>query len=447
MLYKIFRSLFYYATTGYFRQIEVKGRENIPAKGPVIFAVNHVSAFMDPIVLAVLAPRTMYFLTRGESFNNPFSRFLFKNLNMIPLYRPETVPGEVYKNKEVFDMCYAHLARGRCLMIFPEGNSKTERRLRPIKSGTARIALGANAAAKHNIDVKIIPVGINYSNPHRFQSDLYISIGKPISSAAYQHLADENEKQAVNQLTESIENGMKEQLVIINDEALVGLVQSVERIYGNELMPLHKKEGEKVFVMSRDIAEATEYFYHNDADRVWRVNLMIQQYNYHLARFGLRDEWLKGKGEAFNFWKLGLFFVLLFPLFFAGWLGNYMPYQVASFLIKKIRPREDFEGSIKLAVGMFTFLVWYVAVAVLVAQTTNAWLGVVTAVSLYPLGLFTSHYLKKYFRVKGTIRYLLVFLKKGKIVARLMQERQVIIRELEAARKEYFSRVKKSQPL
>ena len=143
MLYKIFKWLFTLTVKGYFRSIYIQGFENVPKDGPVIFASNHNSAFMDPIILGVHIKQSVYFLARGEAFKSKLASFFFNLLNMIPVYRPEITPEKVHKNKEVFQKCYDHLTKGKTIIIFPEGFSKTERRLRKIKTGLARIALGA----------------------------------------------------------------------------------------------------------------------------------------------------------------------------------------------------------------------------------------------------------------------------------------------------------------
>lgn len=441
MLYKLFRAMFTYVVRGYFRKIDVQGHEHVPAKGAIVFAVNHASAFMDPIVTAVLIHRTQYFLTRGESFGNPLARFFFRRLKMIPIYRPETVPGEVYKNKEVFDFCYKHLAKGRCILVFPEGNSKTERRIRPLKSGVARIALGAEKANNFQANVVVIPVGINYSNPHRFQSDLFIKIGKPIRVADYKEQYLKNEKQASNDITEVIHAAMTDQIALINNEALDAIITNVETIYRAELVEksVEKDEATAGFKLSREIAEAVEYFYKKDEDRVWRVNLLIQQYLYKLQRFGLKDKLLRGTQEPINLKKNALFFVLGFPVFLFGFINNALPFYLSMYLIKRIGPREDFEGSVKLAVGCFTFLGFYLGEAWLVMHYTNFWLGALYLLVLYPTGLFALQYLKKYFKVRGTLTYLVIFMKKSKLINQLLKDREAIITELEIAKKEFES--------
>lgn len=144
MLYKTLKLLFYLTTRAYYRSITIAGKNNLPNKDtPVLFVANHPSAFMDPILLGALVKRSLYFLARGDVFKNKMVQPIFNQLQMIPVYKADMSPGQMHKNESSFENCFEHLGQNNSLLIFPEGLSKTERRLRPIKTGTARIALGA----------------------------------------------------------------------------------------------------------------------------------------------------------------------------------------------------------------------------------------------------------------------------------------------------------------
>ena len=107
MLYKILKWLLYLTTKAYFSSIYVKGRDFIPPEGkPVIFAVNHPSSFMDPILLAVEIDRSLYFLARGDIFKNKIAQWIFNKLHMIPIYKPKVSPNQVGKNKLIFEKCF-----------------------------------------------------------------------------------------------------------------------------------------------------------------------------------------------------------------------------------------------------------------------------------------------------------------------------------------------------
>ncbi len=65
----------------YFRKLRVAGRENIPTKGPVIFAINHQNALLDPMLLSVISWRNSHFFPSGRtliSFGKPIKVADFK---------------------------------------------------------------------------------------------------------------------------------------------------------------------------------------------------------------------------------------------------------------------------------------------------------------------------------------------------------------------------------
>src|SRR6478736_1374462 len=136
MLYRIVKWIARLSLNSYFHRIVVKGYENIPTKGPVIFVANHPSAFMDPMVLASLLKRPVYFMAAAEFFGTGLKHWLFtRHLHMIPVYRPTTLPNEAHQNETIFSQCFKLLNDGGALLVFPEGNSVTEKRIRKLKTG------------------------------------------------------------------------------------------------------------------------------------------------------------------------------------------------------------------------------------------------------------------------------------------------------------------------
>ena len=62
------------------------------------------------------------------------------------------------------------------MAIFPEGTTHSDARLRELKTGAARIALGASIPS-----LVIVPTGIYYSAKETFRSDALVLFGAPIS--------------------------------------------------------------------------------------------------------------------------------------------------------------------------------------------------------------------------------------------------------------------------
>lgn len=444
MLYRIFQFLFSLTARGYFRSLYVQGKENIPQQGPVIFTPNHTSAFMDPILLATEINRSLYFLARGDVFRHKFIARFLSWIHMIPIYRKDDAPEEMHKNQAVFETCYAHLAKGGTLMIFPEGTSKTERRLRPFKTGTARIALGAEAQNDFSLGIKIVPIGINYSNPHHFRSDVFINFGKPITLQNYQATYTQNAWAAVEDLTQNIKAELEKRVIIVDDERLDGLVRQIEVLYRSKLRETQKNSDKapQDFYLSKDIAKAVAYHIQKNPERVGDFENRITSYLKALKRLGIRDTQVRNAHIEFNLLWTTFYFIIGFPLFLFGFAVNVIPFMLADYLVRYANIREDFVGSIRLAGSMIIFSLLYLVQASLVGLFYDSfWVAFIFICSLYPAGLFTLGYLKRFFQIRGSFRYLQLFLKKSDFIARLKITRNALVDILEQGRAEYLASI------
>jgi len=419
----------------------MKGLENIPSSGPVVFVANHNSAFMDPIVLAVHIERTLYFLARGESFKSKLVSFFFGRLHMIPIYRPEITPELTHKNEQVFQKCFDHLKKGKTILIFPEGISKTERNLQKLKTGTARIVLGAEAQNDFKLNVKIIPVGINYSNPHHFRSDVFINVGVPIGVSEYHELYENNETTIVHKLTDEIRKKLKKLLIIVKDEKLNNLITQIENLYRSQLrdesQQIHKATQD--FYLSKKIVKAVKYIQKKFPDKAMNFEIKISNYFNRIKQLKLRDTQIRVSSITIEIWTNIFYFVLGFPIFIYGYFTNVMPFKMAEYLSKKIIVRKDFVGSMKLAFGMFVFLLFYILEIVIFGMLTHWYWAILFAMTLYPTGVFTIQYIKQYFYLKGSIRYVNLFIKKSDLITNIKLIRKELIDELEEGRALYLN--------
>ncbi|MCH7536101.1 MAG: 1-acyl-sn-glycerol-3-phosphate acyltransferase [Bacteroidetes bacterium] len=437
---RILKSLLYLTVKAYFRSITINNIEAIPKKGPVLFVANHPSAFMDPIVITVFIDRILHYLARGESFANPVSRFIFTRLNMIPMYRAFKTPDEMHKNKAVFQKCFDHLKERGAIIIFPEGLSKTQRRLGPIKTGAARITLGAEAQNEFKLGCTIVPIGINYSDPHAFYSDLLLNIGEPIQLADYQKIYEENDRGAVQELTDRIKRELENNTVVIQDEELDGLIANIETIYRSKLRETSEDEEEQSvhnFRLSKEIVDAVHHFNRHEPERVSTIKSKIENYLGGLRHLKIRDTQMRGQ-EGANFFLSWLYLVVLFPAYLIGFVINYIPYKMTGVVTSRFLNREDFRGSLQLASGMFIFLIFYVGIACSVLLFFSKWVALVTLGLSYPFGLFALHYARQFYRMKSNWRFMELFMKDVNQLAKLATMREEIIEELEKGKTDYL---------
>src|SRR3982751_3817639 len=146
----------------FFRHIEVAGLERVPTAGPVIFVLNHPNGLVDPVFILCLAPRRVSFLAKSPLFRMPVIGYLVRALEAIPVYRRQDAGEDTSRNRETFEKCRALLKRGGTIAICPEGVSHNEPHILPLKSGTARIALGV-LGEDPQLELKIAPAGLYYT--------------------------------------------------------------------------------------------------------------------------------------------------------------------------------------------------------------------------------------------------------------------------------------------
>src|SRR2546422_464913 len=165
----------------FFRRIEVSGTDSVPRVGPVIFVLNHPNGLIDPAFLLCLAPRRVSFLAKAPLFRMPIIGAICRAFEAIPVHRRQDTGSDPSKNAETFEAARAVLLRGGTIAVFPEGGSHSGPKLRPLKTGTARIALGAAAALPPDLVIQIVPVGLYYRAKQTFRSVALLHFGTPFS--------------------------------------------------------------------------------------------------------------------------------------------------------------------------------------------------------------------------------------------------------------------------
>jgi 1-acyl-sn-glycerol-3-phosphate acyltransferase len=175
-----------------------------------MFLANHQNALMDALLIATTNARYTHFLARADLFQNRFIRFLLSAINMKPVYRIRDGWSNLSLNSRTFEYCDEALAQGDALLLFPEGNHDLKRRLRPLSKGFTRIidrALKTNSS----LDLKIVPVGINYSNPQRVWSGVSLYYGAPV------HLKDFLATNEIRTLRDEVSVRLKQLITHIDD--------------------------------------------------------------------------------------------------------------------------------------------------------------------------------------------------------------------------------------
>jgi 1-acyl-sn-glycerol-3-phosphate acyltransferase len=202
----------------YYRKVIVYGKENINYSDHNIFAPNHQNALMDAMAVLCTTKRQPVFLARADIFKKkPIGSILYF-LKMLPIYRIRDGYANLRQMDETFDETLRVIKHKNGLVILPEGNHAGFRKLRQLKKGICRIAFMAEEASDFTLDVKIIPVGLEFSHYWLFRQVLTVVYGKPINVSEYYDEYRENQPQALSDLRDRLSSEMKKLMVHIDDD-------------------------------------------------------------------------------------------------------------------------------------------------------------------------------------------------------------------------------------
>ena len=188
-LKKIGRVIVRGAILGYCKivyRLKIKGKENIPQEGALLFCGNH-RTYLDPPLVVVTAGRHMRFMAKEELRKNKFFALLGFIFDAIYVKRDSK---DITAMKEALKT----LKSGGCVGLFPEGTRNgLEKNDGKLKNGAAYLALKTGA--------KIVPIGIK-GDTKPF-TPATITFGKPLDLSKYE---------GIKKIDESVEDEVSELL-------------------------------------------------------------------------------------------------------------------------------------------------------------------------------------------------------------------------------------------
>ena len=146
------------------RKVVISNRNVLNERGPLLLACNHPNSFFDAVLLGALFKNPVHFLARGDAFKNPIAKKILTALKAIPIYRLRDGKEYLALNDTVFERCNQILQDGGIVLIFSEGLCVNQWQLRPLKKGSARIAINAWKQEAILKAFRVLPVSLNYNS-------------------------------------------------------------------------------------------------------------------------------------------------------------------------------------------------------------------------------------------------------------------------------------------
>lgn len=382
MLYYLVRPLATVALRVFLRHIRLAGTEHIPREKPVVLAVNHPTAFMEACLLACFLDRPLYFLVRGDIFVKPLYIKLLRALHMLPMYRlKDRGYAFVKANFETFDACFEALRARKTIMILAEGHTRAEKRLQPLKKGTARLAFGAIDKYPELEDVYIVPVGVNFDYVDRAGADAIVSFGAPMSARVFYEQYRHNSIEGTEAFTNELARRMRQQMVIVQDKADDTLA---ERLL---VMARSEMPGNAPQRLQTEMTTTQRLNTLPDDDKA-ALAQMTQTYFDALANARLDDRAVFENRKPQ--WQALPLLALALPLTWLGRLFHWPPAALAKYIADTRVRSIEFYAPVWLAVALALFLLYYIAWGAVAGMLWGAW-GLLALLALAFLGYAEIH--------------------------------------------------------
>lgn len=434
----------------FYGRIEVTGLEHLDPTLPTVIVCNHPNSIVDPLLLGTFEPRQVAFCARDGLFAIPLFGRVLRAVGAIPIRRRGDHGGSAGQvdNDGAFQAASEVLLAGGVMAIFPEGKTHGHLRVEPVKTGAARIALGA-LAARPTLPLRVVPVGITYLVRHAFRSDVHVAFGPPIpvlevTGGAGGPAAD---PERVRALTAAIGDALRDLAVHISqteDERLIAQVTAiVAGIRSGEGLDLGGQSPAERTALVRRVIDAYRWLSETDPERTTRLRERLDDYIEEREALGLGGEKaalqhrgerrfrLSGRGRA-AFLLAGL------PLALVGFATCLAPYVALRVAMRIAKVTNDRIALFKLLAGAVLFGAAFAAQIWLVSGALGAVAALLFGLVLVPAALFARRYVIETRLHRLHLRSLRAFREQGRLAA-LKGERAALAAELAALRESYLA--------
>ncbi|MGV3709387.1 MAG: lysophospholipid acyltransferase family protein [Gemmatimonas sp.] len=454
MLYELLKPVAGIALGWYYRSIAVAGRSKVPVTGPVFFAVNHPNALVDALVVATVMPRRVGLTAKSTIFSNPLMSAFLGAVGVVPLKRmadmkkeavakgiategePNSAAIDAARNADSFRAVSEAMARGKAIVVFPEGISHDAPQLAPLRTGLARMALQAREAMGVR-GIKVVPVGLLFERKEEPRTRVLVQIGDPIDVDAFVASSGATDNELVERLTAHI----RERLVAVTlnfetaDDA--ARIQAISETMATLLEPVSSLgEGgpslSSVLAITRR-AERVRQKLSGDASPEFREAIALFEQRFAAFRARLKAERIAiadlqietGATPGARFVvRESVIAVLLTPIAWWGRLTHYVPIRIARGLALRNARNRDEPAMNTIVIGLALVLMAYCVQTVLVWWLFGPEWALVFFATLIPSASSDLRYGDRVERRQERMRTYLRYRERPELRAELLAEAQ-----------------------
>jgi hypothetical protein len=271
-----------------------------------------------------------------------------------------------------------------------------------LKKGICRVAFQSDEATDFTLKIKIIPVGLEFSNYSRFRQVLTVVYGKPIEVSEYFDSYKVSPERALNELRARLSDEMKGIMVHIESEedyeAIDELRSMINGRFSDDIR-FPKLFKDRILVNKMNLLKLS-----NPAlfSRICSLSIKIKE---KAKEFNTDYRLLAKRKHPLGWLIAGMIgIVITFPLFIYGNIFNLTFLEIPNLQIRKIKDPQ-FHSSIRYGISLalaFVFLPLYLILSLFIFSSW--WLGLLIFLTLPLSGLFAWNYYLQFRRIIGGFR-------------------------------------------
>ena len=425
----------------FFRRIDVRGHDHIPLNRPMILVANHPNVMFDALILGACTPGiTPYFLGKSTLFKRHLYAWFLRLLGVIPVARAQDRGARMSSNRDMLRLACQILQDGDSLALFPEGVSHAEARVRSLKPGAARIALRTEDESDGQTGVCIVPVGLTYSAPGIFRSDVSVHFGEAIEISPFLHTYCENRGNTEKNLTAHVQERLAALTRHIENPSLETVIRDLASIYTQRVAAevpdsLHFSGRLRA---EQEIIRAVHRFADTEPELVRSFAARLSAHHRKLKRLRIEPDALSRQTASL---RAGhpLLALLLLPFALYGFVHNVLPYYLPRLFVRPYQDEPEMVGTIKIVAGIALFLLHYLVLTAAAYLLIDLYTAFLYAASLPLSGLVTLFYDEQILQRSPLWQRAFFSRKLRTHLERLSHERAAIIHDLDTIKKHYLA--------
>ncbi len=441
LAYRVVRALVRLLLWLFYRRIDVVGRERIPESGGVIIAANHHNALVDAMLIIVTVPRAITVLAKAPLFRHPLIGPPLRMMGAVPVHRRAESGDDPRKNDEMFAAAIKALRTGGVVLIFPEGRSQPQPILLPLRTGAARLVLGAERATGDAGRVTLLPVGMVFHDPGTFRSaSVQITVGHPVETADLGAAHRDRPEEAVKAITARLTESIGSRIVEAQDQYSLELLAVLERAWGEEAArrgesaPAPGRATEPALAWKQRVMRAGRYLAASEPHRVAALRHKIELYRAHLDEVGITSAQLGQPytaGLVVSYVATNVLWLTLgLPLACWGIVSHAAPYWLTGQIVKRLGRTTEEEATDKMAVGLVFYPLLWAVEGWLVWRLAGRGALLLFVLLIVPSGLLALVWRERLGRFLRQARAFFWFLTDRGLHRRLLDERRALVGEL-----------------